>query len=220
MDSSSYIILLISFIAGMFLIRKLLTMYYTKKLVNDFTNHPDQFEKVLDSKLVRFLFEVFNREFMRLNYFITYSKKGKVDEQVEKIEKMKLNKQQRFTIFQLLLQYYISIDEEKKARKLQKRYNAFIDENNLDKVLKYNMDMELKIHFEKDLTTLSYIDSHLNNCNDTERVVWNFKKAIVLKANNKLEEAKSCIQQVILNTKDEKQKEVMQELLQNELKEL
>lgn len=220
MDSTTYIILLISFIAGMFLIRKLSTMYYTKKLVNDFTNHPDQFEKVLDSAPVRLLFEVFNREFMRLNYFITYSKKGKVDEQVEKIEKMKLNKQQRFSVFQLLLQYYISMNEEKKARKLQKRYNAFIDENKLDKVLKSNMDMELKIHFEKDLSTLSYIDSHLNNCSDSEKVVWNFKKAIVLKANNKLEEAKGCIQQVILNTQDEKQKEMMQELLNNELKEL
>lgn len=220
MDSTTYIILLISFIAGMFLIRKLSTMYYTKKLVNDFTNHPDQFEKVLDSAPVRLLFEVFNREFMRLNYFITYSKKGKVDEQVEKIEKMKLNKQQRFSVFQLLLQYYISMNEEKKARKLQKRYNAFIDENKLDKVLKSNMDMELKIHFEKDLSTLSYIDSNLNNCSDSEKVVWNFKKAIVLKANNKLEEAKGCIQQVILNTQDEKQKEMMQELLNNELKEL
>ena len=178
MDSTTYIILLISLIAGIFLIRKLLTMFYTKKLVNEFTNHPDQFEKVLDSKPVRLLFEIFNREFMRLNYFITYSKKGKVDEQVEKIEKMKLNKQQRFTIFQLLLQYYISIDEEKKARKLQKRYNAFIDENNLDKVLKYNMDMELKIHFEKDLTTLSYIDSHLNNCMIQKELYGTLKKQL------------------------------------------
>jgi len=220
MDLTTYIILLISLIAGIFLIRKLLTMYYTKKLVNVFTNHPEQFEKVLDSKHVRFLFEIFDREFMRLNYFITYSKKGKVDEQVEKIEKMKLNKQQRFSVFQLLLQYYISINEEKKAKKLQKRYNAFIDENNFDKSLKSNMDMELKIHFGKDLSTLSYIDSHLNNCSDSERVVWNFKKAIVLKANNKLEEAKGCVKQVILYTKDEKQKEMMQELLNNELKEL
>ena len=220
MDSTTYTILLISLFIGVLMIRKLLTMHYTKKLVNEFTNNPDHFEKVLDSAPVRLLFEVFNREFMRLNFFITYSKKGKVDEQVEKIEKMKLNKKQRFSIFQLLLQYYISIDEEKKARKLQKRYNAFIDENKLDKVLKSNMDMELKIHFEKDLSTLSYIDSHINNCSDSERMVWNFKKAIVLKANNKLEEAKACIEQVILNTQDEKQKEMMQELLDNELKEL
>lgn len=220
MDSTTYIILLISFVAGIFLIRKLLTIVYTKKLVNVFTNHPEQFEKILDSKPVRLLFEVFNREFMRLNFYITYSKKGKVDEQVEKLEKTNMNINQRFSVFQLLLQFYISINDEKKAKKLQKRYNSFIDENKLEKVLKSNMDMELKIHFDKDLSTLSYIDSHLNNCNDTERVVWNFKKAIVLKANNKLEEAKSCIQQVILYTKDEKQKEVMQELLQNELKEL
>ena len=220
MDSTTYIILLISFVAGIFLIRKLLTIVYTKKLVNVFTNHPEQFEKILDSKPVRLLFEVFNREFMRLNFYITYSKKGKVDEQVEKLEKTNMNINQRFSVFQLLLQFYISINDEKKAKKLQKRYNSFIDENKLEKVLKSNMDMELKIHFDKDLSTLSYIDSHLNNCNDTERVVWNFKKAIVLKANNKLEEAKSCIQQVILYTKDEKQKEVMQELLKNELKEL
>lgn len=220
MDSTTYIIILISLIAFVYLTKKLLTMYYTKKLVNEFTNNPDHFEKILDSKPVRLLFEVFNREYMRLNFFITYSKKGKVDEQVEKFEKMKLNINQTFSVFQLILQYYISIHDEKKAKKLQKRYNAFIDENKLDKVLKSNMDMELKIHFDKDLSTLSYIDSHLKNCSNSEKVAWNFKKAIVLKANNKLEEAKQCIQNVIENTLDDKQKEIMQELLKNDLKEL
>ena len=220
MDSTTSTILLITFLVGVLMTRKLLTMYYTKKLVNAFTDDPDCFEKKLDSAPVRLLFEVFNREFMRLNFYITYSKKGKIDEQAEKLDKIKLNRNQKFSVFQLLLQYYISTNQENKARKLQKRYNAFVDENKLDKVLKNNMEMELKIHFNKDITTLSYIDMNLEKCSSAEKVAWNFKKAIVLKANNQIEEAKACIQEVIEHTHDEKQKEMMQELLNHDLKDL
>ena len=58
-----------------------------------------------------------------------YSKKGKVDEQVEKLEKTNMNINQRFSVFQLLLQFYISINDEKKAKKLQKRGEIGFFEN-------------------------------------------------------------------------------------------
>lgn len=199
---------------------RILTKVYTKSLVNSFKEDTGKFEKTLNSLIAKLLFPPYNREFMYLNYCVLHKKGKKVSEQIEKLDSMRINNEQHLAIYKTAIQYYVSVNNEKEARNIQKKLNEFIEKNQLDSKIKETVDVELNIFFTKDISTLSYIDGKLENCSDLDKVEWNFKKAVVLKANDRLEEAKECMKIVIENTKNPEQKKAMQEILDNNLKDL
>lgn len=199
---------------------RILTKVYTKSLVNSFKEDTGKFEKTLNSLIAKLLFPPYNREFMYLNYCVLHKKDKKVSEQIEKLNSMRINNEQHLAVYKTAIQYYVSVNNEKEARNIQKKLNEFIEKNQLDSKIKEAVDAELNIFFTKDISTLSYIDGKLENCSDLDKVEWNFKKAVVLKANDRLEEAKECMKIVIENTKNPEQKKAMQEILDNNLKDL
>lgn len=199
---------------------RILTKVYTKFLVNSFKEDTGKFEKTLNSFIAKLLFPPYNREFMYLNYCVLHKKGKKVSEQIEKLDSMRINNEQHLAVYKTAIQYYVSVNNEKEARNIQKKLNEFIEKNQLDSKIKETVDAELNIFFTKDISTLSYIDGKLENCSDLDKVEWNFKKAVVLKANDRLEEAKECMKIVIENTKNPEQKKAMQEILDNNLKDL
>ncbi len=199
---------------------RILTKVYTKSLVNSFKEDTGKFEKTLNSLIAKLLFPPYNREFMYLNYCVLHKKGKKVSEQIEKLDSMRINNEQHLAVYKTAIQYYVSVNNEKEARNIQKKLNEFIEKNQLDSKIKETVDAELNIFFTKDISTLSYIDGKLENCSDLDKVEWNFKKAVVLKANDRLEEAKECMKIVIENTKNPEQKKAMQEILDNNLKDL
>lgn len=199
---------------------RILTKVYTKSLVNSFKEDTGKFEKTLNSFIAKLLFPPYNREFMYLNYCVLHKKDKKVSEQIEKLNSMRINNEQHLAVYKTAIQYYVSVNNEKEARNIQKKLNEFIEKNQLDSKIKEAVDAELNIFFTKDISTLSYIDGKLENCSDLDKVEWNFKKAVVLKANDRLEEAKECMKIVIENTKNPEQKKAMQEILDNNLKDL
>ena len=207
--------ILIAIIVGVVLaiiiniIRKYLEKRYTIKLMKAMMADEDDFLKLLDSFVVKYLFAPYNREFMRLNNYIARGADKKVKEQISLMEKMRMNRKQRFAVYQTAFQYFITV-----------KMNIFIDENNLDPQMKKSIEMDMKMYFDKDISTIPYIDEKIEDSDDAEKAVWNLKKAYVLKANKKLEEAKECIRLVIQYTNDPTQKKIMQELLDNDLKDL
>lgn len=222
MDNRILIAIIVGIILAVIIniVGKYIRKKYTIKLMKAMMADEDEFLKLLDSFIVKYLFAPYNREFMRLNNYIARSADKKVKEQISLMEKMRMNRKQRFAVYQTAFQYFITVNSESNAKNMQRKMNNFIDENNLDPEMKKSIEMDMKMYFDKDMSTIPYIDEKIEDSDDAEKAVWNLKKAYVLKANKKLEDAKECIRLVIQYTKDPTQKKIMQELLDNDLKDL
>lgn len=220
MNKEEITILIFIFTLVLFLlVYRFLTLVYTKRLLKAFKN-AREFEKLLDSVIVKFLFDPYNREYMRLNFYISQEKSSAVEAQINKLSSVRMNKKQRLTFYKTAIQYYASVNDEKNARKIQKSFHQFADENKLGESMKEAVDMELAIYFTKDISVIPYIDRKLQDCDCMEKAAWNFKKAVVLKANHRLDEAKECMRAAIDCMPDLKQKKALQEMLDDDLKDL
>lgn len=203
-------------------IKKYLFDKYSNELMEYLVNDDrDNFIKLLDSTMVKFVFAPFNREYMRLNMFIMINDLNSVVEQVDLIKNMTLLAQQKLSAYRIAFQYYISIKKEAEAKHLLKTICDLVDKNNkLDNSIKYECSMEIKIVFDKDLSTLEYINKNIKDGSDPEKVSWNIKKATLLKANNKINAAIECIKEALAYTNDDDEKEIIQNLIDSKLKNL
>ena len=203
-----------------FILMQYLTRKYSNELKDALTNNPDNFDNIIDKPLVKFLFQGAGREFIRLNYFMSYGTKEEVQQQFELLDSMKIHKKQKNQLFQTMLQYYIMNDDKENSLKLVDRYNNFADENNLGDDSKKAFAMEIEMYFEKTMSCIEYIDERMQFASEAEKVVLSYKKAVILKENNYIEEAKECVRYIMEATTDPKQREVMEEALNNNLETL
>lgn len=222
MDKNTIIAVVVAVViaAALFIAKRVLVKKYTMKLMGAIITDEQEFLNLVDSFMVKMLFQPFNREYMRLNCYIANGADKKVKEQISLMDQMRVASNQRFAVYQTALQYFISTNDKSNAKNMQRKMNAFIDENNMDASLKEDINMDIKMYFDKDLSTISYIDEKLQDCSDAQKAVWNLKKAYVLKANDKLDEAVECMKIVVEYTTDPTQKQIMQELVDNRLKDL
>lgn len=205
---------------GCFVGFQLLVNFYSTKLTESISNNPEKFKKMIDSRIVKILFDNFTREYMQLNYLIAHGTKIEVRDHIFKIDRLKLSNNQRNSLYRSALQYYISINDEKDALKIQKRYNEFVDKNNLNPEMKNEFEMEMKMYFHKSISTLKYINEKIELCKESNKHIWYLKKAYILKENNRLKEAKECMHSAIESTSDKKKKEELIKILNNDLKDL
>lgn len=203
-----------------FILIQYLTRKYSNELKDALTNNPENFETIIDKPIVKFLFQGAGREFIRLNYLMSYGTKEEVAQQFECLDSMKLHKKQKNQLYQTMLQYYIMKDDKENSLSLVERYNAFADANNLSEDSKKAFAMEIKMYFEKTMDCVEYIDERMNFASEAEKVVLNYKKAVILKEHGYIEEAKECVRYIMDSTTDEKQREVMEEALNNNLETL
>lgn len=214
-------VVVIAVLIVIYFVRKYLIKKYTVELMKTLMEDEEKFFNLLDSFKIKLLFQPFNREYLRLNNYIARGADKKIKEQIAVMDKMRVDRKQRFATYQTVFQYYLSQDNETQARNMQRKMNAFVDENNLDPGLKEKMNMEIKMYFDKALSTLPYIDQNLEEASsDEDKAVWNLRKAFVLKENNRLDEAKECMKIVVECTSDPTMKKEMQDLLDNDLKDL
>lgn len=202
------------------IITKILEKKYTRSLMKSIAEDEETFSKNLDSLVVKYIIPIYNREFLRLNYYIIHSNDKKVKEQLSFMEGLKMNNAQHLSLYQTAFKYFITINKKTDARNISRKINAFVDEHNLDKDIKTQYEMEIKIYLDKDLNAIPYIDSILKDCTDQEKAIRYLEKTFIYKENNQLENAKECMQKVIEYTTDETQKQVFIDLLANNLKEL
>lgn len=213
------VVLIGSFLIHQF-ITKILEKKYTQSLMKSITEDEETFSKNLDSLAVKYIIPIFNREFLRLNYYIIHSNDKKVKEQLSFMEGLKMNNAQHLSLYQTAFKYFITINKKTDARNISRKINAFVDEHNLDKDIKTQYEMEIKIYLDKDINAIPYIDSILEECSDQEKAVRYLEKTYIYKENNQLENAKECMKKVIEYTTDKTQKQVFIDLLANNLKEL
>ena len=213
------VVLIGSFLIHQF-ITKILEKKYTQSLMKSITEDEETFSKNLDSLAVKYIIPIFNREFLRLNYYIIHSNDKKVKEQLSFMEGLKMNNAQHLSLYQTAFKYFITINKKTDARNISRKINAFVDEHNLDKDIKTQYEMEIKIYLDKDINAIPYIDSILEECSDQEKAIRYLEKTYIYKENNQLEDAKECMKKVIEYTTDKTQKQVFIDLLANNLKEL
>ena len=220
---NKYIIIVVVLI-GSFLIHQIITKIlekkYTQSLMKSITEDEETFSKNLDSLAVKYIIPIYNREFLRLNYYIIHSNDKKVKEQLSFMEGLKMNNAQHLSLYQTAFKYCITINKKTDARNISRKINAFVDEHNLDKDIKTQYEMEIKIYLDKDINAIPYIDSILEECSDQEKAIRYLEKTYIYKENNQLENAKECMKKVIEYTTDKTQKQVFIDLLANNLKEL
>ena len=220
---NKYIIIVVVLI-GSFLIHQIITKIlekkYTQSLMKSITEDEETFSKNLDSLAVKYIIPIYNREFLRLNYYIIHSNDKKVKEQLSFMEGLKMNNAQHLSLYQTAFKYFITINKKTDARNISRKINAFVDEHNLDKDIKTQYEMEIKIYLDKDINAIPYIDSILEECSDQEKAIRYLEKTYIYKENNQLEDAKECMKKVIEYTTDKTQKQVFIDLLANNLKEL
>ncbi|MBR3840113.1 MAG: hypothetical protein IKM20_03140 [Erysipelotrichales bacterium] len=220
---NKYIIIAITLL-GTFLLHQIITKTlekkYTYSLMQSITEDEETFAKKLDSVIVKYLIPIYNREFFRLNYYIVHSDTKKVKEQLAEMENLKMTSAQHLSLYQTVFKYFITINKKTEARNISRKINVLVDENNMDKDIKTQHEMEIKIYLDKDIKTITYIDSILEDCSDQEKAVRYLEKTYIYKANDQLNNAKECMNKVIEYTTDEKQKQIFKDLLANNLKDL
>ena len=119
-----------------------------------------------------------------------------------------------------MLQYYIMNNDKESSLKLVDKYNEFADANNLGEDSKKAFLMEVVMYFDKSMSCIEYIDERMAFASEQEKVVLNYKKAVILKENNHIEEAKECVRYIMEATVDPEQRKVMEEALENNLETL
>lgn len=222
MDTKTIIcvVLILVLIVVQFIGRKVMTNRYTMKLMKAILGEEEAFMKLNDSFMVKMLFHPFNREYMRLNYYVMHESKENVKKQLALFDQMRISKEQHLAVYQMAFQFFLTNEMEDDARKLLEKVKIFVDENQLDPNLKENMEMDIRMYIDKDISTLSFIDEKLQNCTSEQKALWNLKKVYVLKSNDRLDEAMACMKIVIDNTSDPTQKQMLQELLDRRLEDL
>lgn len=217
---NKYIIIAVVLISTFLLhqiITKALEKKYTYSLMKSITDDEETFSNKLDSLIVKYLIPIYNREFFRLNYYIVHSNTQKVKDQLASMEGLKMTKSQQLSLYQTVFKYYITINKKTEARNISRKINIFVDENNLDKDIKKQYEMEIKIYLDKDIKAIPYIDSILEDCDDAEKAIRYLEKTYIYKENNQLDKAKECMNKVIEYTPDEAQKKTFKDLLENNL---
>ena len=134
------------------------------------------------------------------------------------MEDLKMSINQHLSLYDAVFNYFITVNKKTDARNMSRKINVFVDENNLDSEMKTQYEMKIKIYIDKDISAIPYIDSMLENADDKEKAVRFLEKTYIYKENNKLDDAMECMRKVIEYTPDEKQKQIFQNLLNNNLK--
>lgn len=203
-----------------FSVRMLLIRHLTKKILNSVMKDERSFNELIDSFLVKALFTSFNREFMRLNYYVAHESSVIVGNQFDKMYQMKLTKKQRATLLQIVYQYFLSQKDARNVKKYQKLLVDFYEKNNFDKKMIDDINLTVRILIDGDVKTLGLIEKNIKATEKDEKASWYLKKAYVLKCDNRLEEAKEAVRKAIENTTQAFQVQLLQQMLEDDLKAL
>ena len=205
---------------GIYFGRNIMINKLSQKLMSVIGKKDGEFLKLINSFLVKMSFQPFNRDYMTLNHYIMLDDTKNVEDQFNYLDAHKLNKNQTLNVYQKVFTYYIKKNNSVKAKDVYKRLCDYVDEKKLDVSIKDGYEKDIKVYLEKDIKVLTTLDTLLENANDDAKALLYLEKAYVLKYNKRLEEAKECVEKVIEYTKNPSQKQVMQDLLNNNLKAL
>ena len=116
--NKAFIVLTIICLIGSLFYKKWATNRALKELYALKIKNKDEYIKALDSYYIKFTFSEFNRNLMKLNYWIDERNEEKIHEVLNSISKIKLSEKDRVALYTKMFGYYIDKKEYDKAKKM------------------------------------------------------------------------------------------------------
>lgn len=210
------LIVLLTLSIGGFITKNLLSNNYSKKLMKYLHENNPGFPKLLDSFVSKSLLDPYYRENLRLNYFVANKNDLEIEKCIHSVEFSNFTKKQKLVIYQTAFSYFVSFLNENKANKVLKIIEKFIEANKLNTMIVNDCKLDIDIYFERKLSVLDEVDKRIENSMGREKVGWIIKKVYVLKENEKVKEAKMCLEHEIDKMHDTMYRTILIKLFENE----
>lgn len=193
--------------------RKGLVKKQADKLTKMVINKDPQFLTEIESRATKSMIEPFNREFLRLNYYVVCEMNDEIVDQLDLMDSIQMNGQQRLACLHLVFQYHMIHKNIEQGRATLDKICYLVDANRFDPRIKREAAIDAKIHLENDLSVIDDLNSEIIEANDHDRIVWISKKALAYKNTDHMEEAKTELQLALALATDESQRAALEKMM-------
>lgn len=213
-------IFVVAFIAIQLLIRLLGKRASDKAMKAFMESDTPTFTKNIDSWLAKLTIPTFNRNFFKLNYFMSVNDSEQVQSIAQSMEKLHMNRNQKLEYLMKLYEYALMRDEVESTKHALEALRTFIRESDMDNrtQLLEKLDLDESIFINHDMDSLVAIDTLIEQSPEELKGVWYFRKAMILEENGHDQRALTEIERAMRHEPLEINKEQYQVLKDQILK--
>lgn len=215
-----FMIFVVAFIAIQLLIRLLGKRASDKAMKAFMESDTPTFTKNIDSWLAKLTIPTFNRNFFKLNYFMSVNDSEQVQSIAQSMEKLHMNRNQKLEYLMKLYEYALMRDEVESTKQALEALRTFIRESDMDNrnQLLEKLDLDESIFINHDMDSLAAIDTLIEQSPEELKGVWYFRKAMILEENGHDQRALTEIERAMRHEPLEINKEQYQVLKDQILK--
>ncbi|WP_331836100.1 hypothetical protein [Erysipelothrix piscisicarius] len=215
-----FMIFVVAFIAIQLLIRLLGKRASDKAMKAFMESDTPTFTKNIDSWLAKLTIPTFNRNFFKLNYFMSVNDSEQVQSIAQGMEKLHMNRNQKLDYLMKLYEYALMRDEVESTKHALEALRTFIRESDMDNrtQLLEKLDLDESIFINHDMDSLAAIDTLIEQSPEELKGVWYFRKAMILEENGHDQRALTEIERAMRHEPLEINKEQYQVLKDQILK--
>lgn len=215
-----FMIFVVAFIAIQLLIRLLGKRASDKAMKAFMESDTPTFTKNIDSWLAKLTIPTFNRNFFKLNYFMSVNDSEQVQSIAQGMEKLHMNRNQKLEYLMKLYEYALMRDEVESTKQALEALRTFIRESDMDNrtQLLEKLDLDESIFINHDMDSLVAIDTLIEQSPEELKGVWYFRKAMILEENGHDQRALTEIERAMRHEPLEINKEQYQVLKDQILK--
>lgn len=215
-----FMIFVVAFIAIQLLIRLLGKRASDKAMKAFMESDTPTFTKNIDSWLAKLTIPTFNRNFFKLNYFMSVNDSEQVQSIAQSMEKLHMNRNQKLEYLMKLYEYALMRDEVESTKQALEALRTFIRESDMDNrtQLLEKLDLDESIFINHDMDSLAAIDTLIEQSPEELKGVWYFRKAMILEENGHDQRALTEIERAMRHESLEINKEQYQVLKDQILK--
>lgn len=215
-----FMIFVVAFIAIQLLIRLLGKRASDKAMKAFMESDTPTFTKNIDSWLAKLTIPTFNRNFFKLNYFMSVNDSDQVQSIAQGMEKLHMNRNQKLEYLMKLYEYALMRDEVESTKQALEALRTFIRESDMDNrtQLLEKLDLDESIFINHDMDSLAAIDTLIEQSPEELKGVWYFRKAMILEENGHDQRALTEIERAMRHEPLEINKEQYQVLKDQILK--
>ncbi|MDE8314168.1 hypothetical protein PT169_03370 [Erysipelothrix rhusiopathiae] len=180
-----FMIFVVAFIAIQLLIRLLGKRASDKAMKAFMESDTPTFTKNIDSWLAKLTIPTFNRNFFKLNYFMSVNDSEQVQSIAQGMEKLHMNRNQKLEYLMKLYEYALMRDDVESTKQALEALRTFIRESDMDNrtQLLEKLDLDESIFINHDMDSLAAIDTLIEQSPEELKGVWYFRKAMILEEN-------------------------------------
>lgn len=167
MKTELLVIFMVLLIVGQPVVQYILKKSYQNKIYACFKSRDyERLDKILNSKILKWVFSPFNVEYCRLNEAILRDHKKMIDRQFDILLRMKLNDRQKQDVYLTGFNYYLSASDHKR---MEKFYKLSMSLKNAE--MKNNIALPYNTFYEKGYKYLDETLRSYENCAEEEKYI-------------------------------------------------